>query len=59
MKSFLKSITDRVSTKKGMWFTLGVWVIVTVLLAVFAPSVKEYESSNITSLPSDAKSVIF
>ena len=58
MQSILKRITDQVSTRKGTWVTLGVWVIVTVLLAVFAPSAKEYESSNITSLPSDAKSVI-
>lgn len=58
MKSILKRITDQVSTRKGTWVTLGVWVIVTVLLAILAPSAKEYESSNITSLPSDAKSVI-
>lgn len=58
MQSILKRITDQVSTRKGTWVTLGVWVIVTVLLAIFAPSAKEYESSNITSLPSDAKSVI-
>lgn len=58
MKSILKRITDRVSTRKGTWVTLGVWVIVTVLLAILAPSAKDYESSNINSLPSDAKSVI-
>ncbi|WP_066056619.1 MMPL family transporter [Robertmurraya korlensis] len=58
MKSILKRITDRVSTRKGTWVTLGLWVIVTVLLAILAPSAKDYESSNITSLPSDAKSVI-
>ncbi|MGI8387267.1 MMPL family transporter [Robertmurraya sp. P23] len=58
MKSILKRITDGVSTRKGTWVTLGVWVIVTVLLAILAPSAKDYESSNITSLPSDAKSVI-
>jgi len=58
MNSILKSITDRVSTRKGTWVTLGVWVIITVLLAILAPSAKDYESSNITSLPSEAKSVI-
>ncbi|MEK3988925.1 MMPL family transporter [Robertmurraya sp. FSL R5-0851] len=58
MKSILKRITDRISTRKGTWVTLGVWVIVTVLLAILAPSAKDYESSNISSLPSDAKSVI-
>ncbi|MCM3764952.1 MMPL family transporter [Neobacillus niacini] len=58
MKSFLQSITDRVSTKKGMWVTLGIWLAVTMLLAVFAPSAKEYEVSNIQTVPDDAQSVI-
>lgn len=54
----LNAITDRVTTKKGMWITLGAWFIITVLLAVFAPSAKDYEVSGIDSLPEDAKSVI-
>jgi len=58
MKNLLHAITDRVSTKKGMWVTLGVWFIITCLLAMFAPSAKEYEVSTIQSLPEDAKSVI-
>ncbi|KAA0546067.1 MMPL family transporter [Bacillus sp. BGMRC 2118] len=58
MNSFLRSITDRVSSKKGMWKTLSIWLIVTIGLAVFAPSAKEYESSSIQSLPDDAKSII-
>lgn len=58
MKSILKRITDLVSTRKGTWVTLGIWLIVTFLLAILAPSAKDYESSNINSLPSEAKSVI-
>jgi putative drug exporter of the RND superfamily len=58
LKSFLRGITDQVSSRKGSWITLGVWLIVTLLLAVLAPSAKEYESSNIASLPKDAQSVI-
>lgn len=58
MKSFLQSITDRVTTRKGMWITLGAWLAVTMLLAMFAPSAKEYEISNLQSIPEDAKSVI-
>lgn len=58
MKTILSSITDKVTTKKGMWITLTIWLLVTVLLAVFAPSVKDYEVSSIQSLPDDAKSVI-
>lgn len=58
MKTFLQSITDRVTSKKGMWVTLGIWLLVTVLLAVFAPSAKDYEVSKIDSIPEDAKSVV-
>lgn len=58
MKTFLQAITDRVTSKKGMWMTLGIWLLVTVLLAVFAPSAKDYEVSKIDSIPKDAKSVI-
>jgi len=58
MRNFLRAITDRVSTKKGMWITLVTWLVLTMVLAIFAPSVKEYEVANIDTLPSDAKSVI-
>ncbi|MFJ7728695.1 MMPL family transporter [Neobacillus sp. NPDC097160] len=58
MKSFLQTITDRVSTKKGMWITLAAWLIITMVLAMFAPSAKDYEVSRIDSLPKDAISVI-
>ena len=37
---------------------LGVWLLATLLLATLAPSAKEYESSSIDSIPSDAQSVI-
>lgn len=58
MRKFLQAVTDRVSTKKGMWMTLAAWFIITVLLAIFTPSVRDYEVSSIDSLPDDAKSVI-
>lgn len=58
MKNILQALTDRVATKKGMWVTLSVWLIVTVLLAVLAPSAKDYEVTRIDSLPKDAQSVI-
>ncbi|WP_160725711.1 MMPL family transporter [Bacillus sp. USDA818B3_A] len=58
MKNLLQKLTDRVTTKKGMWITLSAWLIVTMILAVFAPSVRDYEVSNIASLPNEAKSVI-
>ncbi len=58
MNSFLQSITDRVTSKRGMWMTLGIWLVVTVLLAMLAPGAKEYESTSIQSIPEDAQSVI-
>lgn len=58
MRSILHWITDKVSTKRGMWTTLAVWLIITMLLAVLAPSAKEYEVTSIDSLPADAQSVI-
>ncbi|MBP2240381.1 RND superfamily putative drug exporter [Cytobacillus eiseniae] len=58
MRTLLQAITDRVTTKKGMWITLSIWLVATILLSVFAPNVKEYEVSRIASLPDDAQSVI-
>ncbi|MEH7414754.1 MMPL family transporter [Neobacillus drentensis] len=58
MKTFIKAITDRVATRKGMWITLSAWLLVTILLAVFAPSVRDYEVSKIDTLPDDARSVV-
>jgi putative drug exporter of the RND superfamily len=58
MRNLLQSITDWVSTNKGMWITLAAWLVVTVALALFAPNAKDYEVSRIVSLPEDAHSVI-
>lgn len=38
--------------------TLGIWLVVTVLLAVLAPGAKDYEVTKIDSIPKEAKSVI-
>ncbi|TQR20387.1 MMPL family transporter [Psychrobacillus vulpis] len=58
MKNVLRHVTDFVSTKKGMWITLGVWLVITLLLALFAPNASEYKVSGVASLPEKAKSVI-
>ncbi|MFS0820632.1 MMPL family transporter [Bacillus sp. 1P02SD] len=58
MKQMLQAITDKVSTKRGMWITLATWFIITMALAVFAPNAKDYEVTRIDSLPEDAKSVL-
>src|SRR5690625_6986797 len=51
-------ITDRVATKKGMWLTIAIWFVGAMLLAVFAPSAKEYQVSSLDALPAEAQSVI-
>lgn len=58
MKSAIHYITDRVATKKGMWITLAIWLMMTVLLAGLAPGARDFQVSGIDSLPDDAQSVI-
>ena len=58
MKSWLNHLTDRVTTKKGMWITLIIWFVAAMLLGGLAPGAKDYEVSSIDSLPEDAQSVI-
>ena len=58
MKTLIQFITDRVTTRKGMWTTLAIWLVATLLLAFFAPSAKDYEVSSIQSLPDEAQSII-
>ncbi|HWL12630.1 MAG TPA: MMPL family transporter [Ureibacillus sp.] len=58
MRKLIQAITNRVTTKKGMWTTLTVWLIIIVALALFAPSVRDYQVSKIESLPEDAQSII-
>lgn len=58
MSKILHMITDRVTTKKGMWTTLGVWIIVAAVLAIFAPNSKDYQVSSVDALPEHMASVI-
>ena len=58
MQRLLRYVTDRVATRRGTWITLGVWLLVTLLLGGLAPSAKDYEVSNIDTLPPGAKSAI-
>ncbi|WP_068676363.1 MMPL family transporter [Oceanobacillus sp. Castelsardo] len=58
MKKLLTKITDRVSTNKGMWITITTWLVVTILLSIFAPSSSDYQVSSVDTLPEDAHSVI-
>src|SRR5690606_39051925 len=57
MRTILQPMTDWVSTKKGMWITIAVWLIVMVLLSA-GPKVNDYKVSNFEFLPDDAASII-
>lgn len=59
MKVLLNGITDRVSTKKGMWVALAIWLGLATILGGAAPGAKDYQSTVTGGgLPSTAKSVI-
>ena len=58
MNKLINAITDRVTTRKGMWITLAVWLIITLLLAGLAPSARDYVVNSIESIPEDADSVV-
>ncbi len=58
MKALLQGITDRVSTKKGMWTTIGIWLGLMIILTMFAPSVRDYQVTSVDTLPEDVHSVI-
>src|SRR5690606_29799818 len=50
-------ITDWVSTKRGMWITISVWLVVMIGLSA-GPHLSEYKVTNFQSLPNDAQSII-
>lgn len=56
MKKVIHLITDFVTTKRGMWVTLTVWVLLAVLLSA-GPKAADYRSANFQSLPDDAPSI--
>ena len=58
LKKILGNVTDFVTTRKGMWITLGIWIALTVILTIFAPGSSDHKVSSVASLPEDAKSII-
>jgi len=59
LKPLLCRITDSISTKKGMWLSLAVWLIAAMLLGAMAPGSRDYESTVTgQGLPETAKSVV-
>lgn len=57
MNRILQSITDFVSTRKGMWITLTAWVVLAGVLSA-GPAASEYRSASFQSLPDDAQSIM-
>src|SRR5699024_648201 len=49
---------DFISSKKGMWVTVGVWLALTIILAALAPSARDYEVSRLDPFPDDTQSVV-
>lgn len=57
MKRLLSPITDWVSTKRGMWITIIVWLVLMIGLSA-GPRLGDYKVTNFQSLPDDAQSII-
>lgn len=58
MRKTLQHITDWVSTRKGSWITLIIYILAMVILTVSVPSVREYQVTSVATLPEDMQSVI-
>lgn len=54
--NILKSLTDKVATKKGAWITFIIWLIVMIGLSA-GPKLSDYKVTNFQSLPDEAESV--
>ncbi len=57
MRKLLNTITDWVSTKRGMWITIIAWLVLMVGLSA-GPRLGDYKVSNFQSLPDEAQSII-
>lgn len=57
MKALLHPITDWVSTKRGMWITIVVWLVFMIGLSA-GPKASDYKVTNFQSLPNEAQSII-
>ena len=57
MRKLLHCMTDWVSTKRGMWITITVWLVLMVGLSA-GPRLDDYKVTNFQSLPNDVQSII-
>ena len=56
MKGF-RSFIDKMSTKKGAWLTVIIWLVLMIGLSA-GPKLGDHTVSNFQSLPSDAQSIV-
>ena len=57
MKRFLHTVTDWVSTKKGMYITIIAWLVIMIALSA-GPRLGDYKVTNFQSLPDEAESIV-
>lgn len=57
MSKLLRFITDRVTTKRGMWITILIWLVAMIGLSA-GPRLGDYKVTNFQSLPDEARSII-
>jgi putative drug exporter of the RND superfamily len=57
LSKLIHSITDRVTTKKGMSITLLIWLVLMIGLSA-GPRLSDYKVTNFQSLPNEAESII-
>lgn len=57
MRNWLHPVTDWVATKRGMWITIIVWLVVMIGISA-GPKLNDYKVSNFQSLPDTAQAVI-
>lgn len=58
MRKRLRSVTNAVTTRKGIWITLGAWIIVAVLLLLLAPNSSDFKVSSLDTLPEHTEAAI-
>ncbi len=57
LRKIIHSITDWVSTKRGMWITIIAWLVLMVGLSA-GPRIGDYKVTNFQSLPDEAQSIL-
>lgn len=50
MHKFIHRVTDAVASRRGVWVTLCIWLVVIIGLSVFAPGSKDYSVNSVSQL---------